>query len=288
MLSQDVPRCPPALIPGADGRFVSGRHPCEPAIHATAGRRDDFRHLPANPGFSVPVAPRRPRTPRRRAGRPRRAARSAGSCIVVWMSAWPIHSWTRRMSALPIIRVPNVWRRSWNRSGRRPAASAPSCSGGAAPSHPDTSRSRRRRPDPLRRVQSLALPSRASADADIRRHRHRADLAGLRCRELARGSSFLGLARRAGEVDVAPAHATSSPHAQTSERRGQEDRSVLLGLGRADERPHLLGREHVDLAAALPRELLDRGGRVHRQPVDLASPARRSRAAGSAACCGSR
>src|SRR5664279_3901099 len=29
------------------------------------------------------------------------------------MSEWPIHSWTRRMSALAIIRVPNVWRRAW-------------------------------------------------------------------------------------------------------------------------------------------------------------------------------
>src|SRR3954468_10856998 len=26
--------------------------------------------------------------------------------------AWPIHSWTRRMSATPMTRVPNVWRRS--------------------------------------------------------------------------------------------------------------------------------------------------------------------------------
>jgi hypothetical protein len=28
--------------------------------------------------------------------------------IVVWISAWPIHSCTRRMSALAIIRVPKV------------------------------------------------------------------------------------------------------------------------------------------------------------------------------------
>lgn len=31
--------------------------------------------------------------------------------MVVWMSARPIHSWTRRMSALAIMRVPKAWRR---------------------------------------------------------------------------------------------------------------------------------------------------------------------------------
>lgn len=35
-----------------------------------------------------------------------------------------IHSWTRRTSALAIIRVPNVWRRSWKRSERSPAAAS--------------------------------------------------------------------------------------------------------------------------------------------------------------------
>jgi integrase len=41
---------------------------------------------------------------------------------VVWMSACPIHSWTRRTSALAIIRVPNVCLRSWNLKDRRAAA----------------------------------------------------------------------------------------------------------------------------------------------------------------------
>jgi hypothetical protein len=33
----------------------------------------------------------------------------------------PIHASTLRMSALAMMRVPNVWRRSWKRSGRRAA-----------------------------------------------------------------------------------------------------------------------------------------------------------------------
>jgi len=48
-----------------------------------------------------------------------RARRIVQYFIVVWMSAWPIHSWTRRTSALAIIRVPKVCRRSWNLKSRR-------------------------------------------------------------------------------------------------------------------------------------------------------------------------
>src|SRR3954471_21603119 len=39
------------------------------------------------------------------------------------MSSWPIHAWTWTIEAWLMASEPKVWRRSWKRSGRSPAAS---------------------------------------------------------------------------------------------------------------------------------------------------------------------
>ena len=58
--------------------------------------------------------------------------------------------------------------------------------------------------------------------------------------------------------------------AQSRERGGQVDRGVLLRRRRADKCHDLLRREDIDVAALRGRRLLDFGGGIPRQPVDLA------------------
>src|SRR5436305_504249 len=78
-----------------------------------------------------------------------------------------------------------------------------------------------------------------------------------------------GTPHRPAEVDVAPAQRQQLAEPQSSERGGEEDRRVLLGGRSADQRHDLLRREHLEIAAALQRWLLDLSCRVHRQPPDL-------------------
>lgn len=182
--------------------------------------------------------------------------------MVVWMSAWPIHSWTRRMSALAIMRVPNVWRRSME--SERAKAGTPQSGVAAA--------AQRRSVEVLARRASeghivLAGPVGASSEAgqsvgDVGRHRHGTDLARLRCRQLTTGVAGGDSDRRSGEVDVSPPEREQLASAQIRERRDEEDRGVLLGGGAADEGQHLLRREHIDVAACALAVLFDRSHRV--------------------------
>jgi hypothetical protein len=52
------------------------------------------------------------------------------------------------------------------------------------------------------------------------------------------------------EVDVAPAQRNELAAAQTGERCREEDRPLVLGVRRADEGPHLLRPEDLDLVVA--------------------------------------
>ena len=173
--------------------------------------------------------------------------------IVVWMSAWPIHSWTRRMSALAIIRVPNVCRRSWNRAdaGRRAAARlvapaqrrAVEVAAGVADEHevvitdPVLALRRAARAPPRRRAPSAPTgPCPTSASSAAPRRSSRAPGSTEPAKSTSRQRS-----------------ASSSPQAQARERGRQEDRRVLLGRRRPHQRPDLLGREHLDVAAAAQR-----------------------------------
>ena len=130
--------------------------------------------------------------------------------MVVWMSAWPIHSCTRRMSALAIILVPNVWRRSWKRRGRSPAAPARSCSGDAALSRRG-SRREAAEDEIVLADQCSRPPSRASAVGDVRRQRHRPDLARLRRRQRARGIACPHSDHRTAKSTSRQRSANSSP-----------------------------------------------------------------------------
>src|SRR4051812_1075869 len=49
------------------------------------------------------------------------------------------------------------------------------------------------------------------------------------------------------EVEVAPAQCEQLALSQTTERRGEVDRGVLLGLRSADQGRDLVAREHVDV-----------------------------------------
>ena len=117
-----------------------------------------------------------------------------------------------------------------------------------------------------------APPESGKRGRDVRRHRHGPHLARLRGGELALGVAGAHADHLAGEVDVAPAQSEQLAAAQAGERSGEEDRGVLLGRGRADQRHHLLGREHLDVTAAARRRLRDVGGRVQPQAIELARP----------------
>jgi len=71
-----------------------------------------------------------------------------------------------------------------------------------------------------------------------------------------------------GEVGVAPAKGAQLAHAQTGVGRREVEHRVLGRGGRASERPHLLGREHVELPRAADRLPVDARCRVGREPVD--------------------
>jgi hypothetical protein len=70
---------------------------------------------------------------------------------------------------------------------------------------------------------------------------------------------------RASEVHIAPVEREQLTAAQLGERRGQEDRRILLRAGRLHESPDLLGREDLDVTAAAKRRLLDVRRRVERE-----------------------
>src|SRR3954447_19582599 len=107
------------------------------------------------------------------------------------------------MSALAIIRVPKVWRRSWKRSGRNPA-----------PLGRVVAPAERRAVDVAAELadedkvvvlsRGPALPELGQGRRDPERHRHRSDLAALRRGQGAVGVTRANAERLAGEVDIAP------------------------------------------------------------------------------------
>jgi hypothetical protein len=54
--------------------------------------------------------------------------------------------------------------------------------------------------------------------------------------------------------------------------RGEEDRGVLIRVGRTDERHHLLRREDLDVGLRRGERLVDVGDGVGREAIELASP----------------
>src|SRR4051812_15625691 len=166
------------------------------------------------------------------------------------MSAWPIHSWSRRRSTfgLAAIVVPKVWRRSWKRSRPRPARAAAATKRRHIAEASMKPRSRRGRPG--RRAPSSTRAARAGP---ARRRRRAPSAPRGPCRS---SGAWVALAvarrdadRRVGEVDVAPAQRDQLPAPQAGERGGQEDRGVLLALGRTHQGEDLLGRVELQLAA---------------------------------------
>ena len=121
--------------------------------------------------------------------------------------------------------VPKVWRRSWKRSGRSPAASrARSCSGVAAPSRRG---SRRAAPGNTR---SSAAGERAARGRAGRAPRPTAATMGtarplpdLRRRQRAMAVARADADQSQLEVDVAPAQREQLSHAKAGERRGEVD-----------------------------------------------------------------
>jgi hypothetical protein len=117
--------------------------------------------------------------------------------------------------------------------------------------------------------EELSLAEPGERLPDLRRHRNRADLAGLRRREVAvrvAGSDANG---GAGEVDVSPAERDELALAEAGECCGEEDRCVLLGVRRSDESHDLLGREDLDLRLGRGARLLHVGDRIGRQAIQL-------------------
>jgi hypothetical protein len=163
------------------------------------------------------------------------------------------------MSALAIIRVPNVCLRSWNLSDRQsghgqgnlvPAAQRRSVQVGAgfAGEH-----------QVIIAGPVLAIGEPRQRRRDVLRQRHRTNLARLRGRKRAAGPGRAHTYREAGEVDIAPTQREQLAETQAGERGGQEQSAILIRRGRADQRPHLLGAEHLDVAAYPLRVFLDPG-----------------------------
>jgi hypothetical protein len=98
---------------------------------------------------------------------------------------------------------------------------------------------------------------------------HATHLAGLRSRQLAGGVARADSDRRSGEVDISPSQPEQLATPKTRERGGQEDRRVGLRASGADERPDLLGREDLDVAAVAHPEPIDARDRIRRQAIEL-------------------
>ena len=177
------------------------------------------------------------------------------------------------MSALAIIRVPNVWRRSWKRSGRRPARCSASLVAPAQRRAVEIAAGHAREDQVVVADQVLALAELRERLGDVRRHRHRADLARLRRRQLPRRSSSRapGSPSRRSRRRASAARA-ARPVRSPVNAAVRKIAASCSDAGRAHQRPDLLRREHLDVAAPTQWRLLDVGDRVHRQPVHLPRP----------------
>jgi hypothetical protein len=122
---------------------------------------------------------------------------------------------------------------------------------------------------PPARVVLAHTPQAGERTGDIRCQGHHARLAGLWGRQRAVGVVRPHPQESTIKVDVPPAQRKQLSHPQARERRGQEDRRVLLVCRRPNERPHLARREHLDVEGTAQPRLLDAAHRVHRQTVEL-------------------
>ena len=93
----------------------------------------------------------------------------------------------------------------------------------------------------------LALRKPRERLSDLGRERHGSHLAGLRRGERASRVARADVHDAPGEVDVAPAQREQLAAAHARKGRGEEQRGVLHVRGRAHQRPHLLGTEHLDV-----------------------------------------
>ena len=175
------------------------------------------------------------------------------------------------MSAVAMVRVPNVWRRSWKR--RRPEGGALQrglVAAGEGRAVEVAARDAREDEVVVGRP-VLAVGEPGEGGRDVGCHRDRADVAALRRREAAAGEGPADAHARGGEVDVSPAESDELAAAEAGERGREEDRRVLLGLGRPDEGPDLLGGEDLDGGRLAEAGLLDVGHRVVAELVDPTS-----------------
>jgi hypothetical protein len=97
---------------------------------------------------------------------------------------------------------------------------------------------------------------------DVRRERHRTNATALRARETGPGERAADAYTLAMKSIVAPTEGDQLAAAEAGESGSEEDRGVLLRLGRADECPDLLHREDLDRGRRLIARLLDLGHRV--------------------------
>jgi hypothetical protein len=109
---------------------------------------------------------------------------------------------------------------------------------------------------------------------DLRGHRHRAALTGLRCALAPACVARLDADQAAPEIDGSPAQREKLAEAQAAERRCDEDRRVGLIVRSRHERVHLAWLEEVGAVQRATRfdasGTLDLGDRVGGDPVDLA------------------
>src|SRR3954471_8817168 len=181
------------------------------------------------------------------------------------MSSWPIHAWTWTIEAWLMASEPKVWRRSWKRSGRSPAASRralvaaaqrrvverlplwgaehEAVTAGVAVALGEPGQRLRGRVDQRHRA---AMPALGRDQLPARVLLHRPD-----------GAVF--------EVHVTPPQPQALPHPQPRERRRQIDGRVLLGGGRAHQGHDLLRAVEVK-----PRLVVAVAQRAHRRRrIDL-------------------
>jgi hypothetical protein len=161
--------------------------------------------------------------------------------MVVFASACPIHACTWTMLARLIASEPNVWRKSWKRSGRSPRSVA------RVDEPPPQGRRVEVAGDLAGEDRVVEPPGVVALPQARERLCHLGDQGdGARPTALRRGDGpvrerALDADRALREVDVARAQRDELSAAQAGEGGGQKQRRVLLGRRRARERVDLLG-----------------------------------------------
>jgi hypothetical protein len=173
------------------------------------------------------------------------------------------------MSATPIMRVPKVWRRSVEAQSAQPGSGERGGVAAAQGRGIEVVAGGAREDEVLGAREMPATAEPGESLCDLRRHRDRAHLAGLRPREDAHCVACPDADRAPLEVDLSPPEGDELAAPQPGEGCGEEDRGVLLGRSRAHESRDLVWREDLDLTRLALRRLLDIVDRVRRQAPDL-------------------